>query len=93
MSIIDLINKGWGWQGINAVELIDENEFGNIIFKSEDESYWRILPENPECIMIASNQNEFDILKMDDEFQIDWQMKNLVYMAKLKIGKLEEGRK
>jgi hypothetical protein len=64
-----------------------------LIFRSDDRTYWRILPESPECIKIADNQNEFDILKTDQDFQLDWQMKALVKAAKRKLGKLEQGRK
>ncbi|MBU0486774.1 MAG: DUF1851 domain-containing protein [Bacteroidetes bacterium] len=91
--IIEAINRGWGWLNVNAVELIDENEFGNLIFRCMNGAYWRILPENPECIKIADNQKEFEKLKSDKDFQLDWQMENLVTVAKQKFGNLGQGRK
>lgn len=91
--ILETINKEWEWLGISAVELIDENDFGNLIFRSDEGTYWRILPESPECIKIADNQNEFEKLRTDQDFQLDWQMETLVTAAKRKLGELEQGRK
>jgi hypothetical protein len=33
MSIVDAINDSWGWNGIDAVEVVAENEFGNLLIK------------------------------------------------------------
>jgi hypothetical protein len=91
--ILKSINKAWGWTNIKAVEIIDQNDFGNYIFRAEDSSYWRILPENPEFVKIANNSNEYRKLKEDAEFQSDWKMKALVSAGIQKFGKLDEGRK
>lgn len=91
--ILETINKEWGWLGISAIEVIDENDFGNLIFRSDDGAYWRILPESPECVKIANNQNKFEKMRTDQDFQFDWQMETLVIAAKRKLGELEQGRK
>lgn len=91
--IIESINNDWGWLNINAVELIAENDFGNLIFRSADASYWRILPENPECLKIAENQSDYGKLVIDKEFQLDWAMEILVTLAKQTLGELEIGQK
>jgi len=91
--ILETINKEWGWLGISAIEVIDENDFGNLIFRSDNGAYWRILPESPECIKIANNQNEFEKLRTDQDFQLDWQMETLVAKAQGVFGDLEQGRK
>lgn len=91
--LIESINKAWGWLGIHAVSLIDENDFGNIIFQSSDGTFWRILPENPECLKIADTEIDFQKLRADNDFIIDWKMEALVSIAELKYGKLEKGRK
>lgn len=91
--ILETINQEWGWLNLNAVELIVENDFGNLIFRTDDGAYWRMLPENPECIQIANTQAEFEKLTTDPEFQLDWRMESLVAMAKLQLGELALGWK
>lgn len=91
--LLESINKAWSWIGIQAIQLMDENEFGNLIFQSTDGSIWRVLPENPECLKIALNELEYEKLKKDEEFQLDWKMEAFVVLAKQKLGELEEGQK
>ena len=33
MNLLDDVRSAWGWTGIKPVELIDENDFGNLILK------------------------------------------------------------
>lgn len=78
---------------IQAIQLIDENDFGNLIFRSHDGSYWRILPENPACIKIADDDVGFQKVMLNKNFQLEWNMETLVTLARQTIGKLEKGRK
>ena len=42
MNILDEIRTSWGWIGINPEEVIDENDFGNLIVKDTSGKVWRI---------------------------------------------------
>lgn len=93
MSLVDEIHQSWGWVGIEPVEVIGENDFGNLIIKDVDEKYWRLCPEDCYCKVIAANRAELDHLSTNQEFLHDWYMKELVALAKEKLGPLTEGRK
>jgi len=87
------INKAWNWKGFNATEIVRVNEFGNVIFKSEKEDYWRICPEELSCDKIAESDFQFAQISGEAEFIEDWEMKNFVDVAKSELGKLEENKK
>ena len=87
----EVINNAWSWKGVFAHEIILTNEFGNIIFKSNNNDYWRICPEELLIEKIANHKSEFEILINIQGFKEGWEMKNLVRVAENKLGKLEEG--
>jgi hypothetical protein len=93
MTIIEELRGAWGWAGIDPLEVIDENEFGNLIIKDVRGQYWRLMPEECCCEVIAENRPALDALTADQEFQEDWDMTELVDMAKESLGPLTEGRK
>ncbi len=87
------INKAWSWKGFNATEIIRTNEFGNVIFKTDKNKYWRICPEEISCVRIAENESELNKILSDSEFLEDWEMTNLVNIAKSELGELKEKEK
>ncbi len=91
--LIEKINKSWGWKGFTAKEIILVNSFGNIIFKCDNDNYWRICPEEVECEKIASTKEEMDKLLQSDDFKEDWEMENLILLAKNKLGELKPNEK
>lgn len=93
MDIIDEIKESWGWVGINPLEVVGENDFGNLIIKDTEGKYWRLCPEDVYCEVVAQNRDELDALSINQEFLEDWYMKALVEAAKDKLGPLEKGRK
>ena len=92
-KMISEINKAWNWKGFNATKIILTNDFGNAIFKTDENEYWRICPEETSCEKIAKTELEFERLSNDSEFIEDWEMSNLVTIAKSEIGELEENQK
>ena len=93
MSLVDEISQWWGWAGIEPVEVVGENDFGNLIIKDEEGKYWRLSPEDCYCEVIAANRAALDQLSTDQEFLHDWYMTALVSLANDKCGPLAEGRK
>lgn len=91
--ILTTINKYWAWTGIDAVEIVSSSEFGNIIFKSAEETYWRLCPEELYCNEIAENLSDLNALMVDPNFLNDWEMKEYLMVAKEKLGKLQIGEK
>jgi hypothetical protein len=76
--MITEINNAWNWKDLNAIEIIRVNDFGNVIFKTDQNNYWRICPEEISCEKIAETEQEFDNIIADQDFIADWDMTNLV---------------
>lgn len=91
--MIDEINKAWNWKGFNATEIIRTNDFGNVIIKTETNEFWRICPEEISCEKIAKNESELKRVFSNLEFIEDWEMTNLVNMAKSELGELAGNQK
>jgi hypothetical protein len=78
---------------MEPVEIVGENDFGNLMIKDKDGKYWRLCPEGLSCKVVAQNRQELDVLSHNQEFLHDWYIKNLVAQAKDLLGPLPEGRK
>lgn len=87
------INKAWNWKGFNATEIVRTNDFGNVIFKTDKNEYWRICPEEISCEKIAKSKSEFDRISADSEFIEDWTMTILVNIVKSVLGELAKNQK
>jgi hypothetical protein len=93
MNVVADIEEAWGWVGIQPVEVVGENDFGNLIIKDVHGRYWRLTPEDLSCEVVAQTRAELDQLSVDQEFLRDWHMRSLVEQAREKCGPLPEGRK
>jgi hypothetical protein len=91
--MIESINIAWSWTGVFAKELVDHNAFGNIVFKSAEGEYWRLCPEELSHKRIAEDDSGWLALRSDPEFVRDWEMEELVEIAKLRLGHLASGEK
>lgn len=89
----EIIQNSWGWMGFKVKEIVDENDFGNVIFKTETGEYWRICPEEVYCRMIAEDIKGFRVAMYDHVFKQDWAMKTYCEVAKKKHGELMQGFK
>ena len=87
--MINEIKKSWGWTGLNPIELVDVNNFGNMIIKSSNGKYWRINPEDVSCEVIANSKSEMSQLYLNRDFNEDWLMEGLVEIAENKSFSLE----
>lgn len=93
MNILKKVQNAWGWTGIKPLELVDENDFGNLIIKDVHGQYWRLCPEDCYCEVVAADEAAFEVLAADSDFLVDWQMSVLVDQATQQLGALSAGRK
>jgi len=93
MDLISEIRNAWGWVGIDPLEVVGENDFGNLIIKDVDGNYWRMCPEDTYCKIVAKSRDALDKLSQDQDFLADWYMTALVDQAKESVGPLEDGQK
>jgi hypothetical protein len=93
MSLLDEIRQYWGWAGIEPVDIVGENDFGNLIVEDEEGKYWRLCPEDCYCEVVAGSREELGRLQTDQEFLQDWYMRDFVALANDLCGPLSQGRK
>jgi hypothetical protein len=92
-TLTEHIRSAWGWTGIEPSEVVDESDFGNLIVRDLQGSYWRICPEDLYCKVVAHSREQLDALSRDQEFLHDWHMSALVEEARNRFGSLEPGQK
>ena len=63
------------------------------MIKDKAGCYWRLVPEDLKCTIVAKSRDELDRLSQDQGFLADWYMSKLVEDARNKLGDLGEGRK
>jgi hypothetical protein len=90
--LLNTIRQSWGWTGVDPAAIVAVNEFGNILVRSADDTFWRFCPEELSCRLLARTQREFEAIWRDDAFQQDWQMTRLVQIASAKLGAPGTGR-
>ncbi len=93
MDIIKELNESWGWAGLQAQAVVGENEFGNLIIEDAQGRYWRLMPEECSCVVVAPDRPALDALSADQDFLEDWYMDGLTATAREQCGPLGEGRK
>ena len=90
--LLEIIADEWGWLDFIPQKIIAINQFGNVIFQTQDQKYWRICPEELACELIATSDISYCQLWSDPEFILDWQMQALVDLAETKFSNLAKGR-
>ena len=93
MNILNEVKAAWGWVGIDPVEVVTENDFGNLILKDSNEKFWRMCPEDVYCDVIANTKTDYNELIQNEEFLDDWFMSAMVEEAKITLGELDSGKK
>jgi hypothetical protein len=89
--LIDVIREHWGWTGIDPVELIGKNAFGNLLIKDRGGAIWFLRPEELACEIIAESHEDLAQIFEDPSFLMDWEMAELVDVARAKLGSLDPG--
>jgi len=91
MELVATIKAAWGWVGIEPVQVVGDNPFGNLIVKDKLGYYWRLCPEDLYCKVIARDRSELDALSSEQQFLHDWYAVELVNSAKAALGPLKPG--
>ncbi len=91
-DLLQAISRGWAWKIGKPVEVIATNPFGNAIVRNEEGSYFRIMPEEWQCELIASSAAELEEKRKTEEFIWDWEMSALVCRAEVAHGPLADGQ-
>lgn len=87
------IRQAWGWVGIEPEEVVGENAFGNLLIRDNKGQVWRLCPEELSCEVVATDNEAYAALLRDEDFLLDWEMEELVNMAREQLGSLEPDKK
>jgi|SRR5882724_2152573 len=90
-DLLKAVSEGWSWKLGKPVEIVATNRFGNAIVKNEEGRYFRIVPEEWECELLASSSMELEEKRKSHDFVRDWEMVALVQRAEVALGPLAEG--
>ncbi len=91
-DILTIIQKAWGWCGIEPVEVVAVSPFGNAVVLDASGTVWRICPEELSAEKIAHSMSAFEALRDAPEFASDWEMGALKTEAERALGPPGEGR-
>ena len=89
--MIDAIRDGWGWTGLEPIEVVARNAFGNLLVRDAQGRVWRITPEDLSCTIVAE-EDGLAALQANEEFRRDWEMRLLSERAAAAFGVPEAGR-
>src|SRR6266567_8699271 len=92
MDLLDTVRTAWGFTGLEARSIIDQNAFGNLLIEDAAGRIWRICPEELSCKRVASSSQELQELRELLDFVTDWEMQRLVSLATSVLGPPTEGR-
>jgi hypothetical protein len=91
-TLLEAIAKGWSWKIGKPAAILSQNSFGNVIVQTEHDWFFRIIPEDPRCVLLGTSREEMEEETSTEEFKLDWEMKILVEKAEIILGKLDEGQ-
>ncbi len=90
-ALLEAIAEGWSWKLGEPVAIIATNRFGNAIVQNEDGHFYRIMPEEWQCELLAHSFIQLEEKRSTDDFILDWEMTALVERAESALGPLAEG--
>ena len=90
MDAVQIIKQYWGFTGIRPVQIIERNQFGNLLVQDNSSRFWRICPEELSCEVIASNQKQMKQLWDEAEFKNDWHMTGFAVLAYNALGGVDD---
>ena len=91
-DLLQAIAQGWSWKLGNPVEIVATNSFGNAIVRNEAGQYFRIMPEEWQCDLLATSASDLEQKREQPNFIRDWEMLALVARAEAALGPLKDGQ-
>jgi len=89
--LLAAVAEGWGWKIGKPVEIVATNLFGNAIVKSDAGQFFRIIPEEWRCDLLATSATELEEKRKSEDFICDWEMALMVLRAETAVGTLATG--
>ena len=90
-TLLQAISEGWSWKLGVPVEVIATNRFGNAIVRNSDGEFYRLMPEEWQCELLARTPAELEEKRKKEDFVRDWEMTPLVERAVAAHGPLAAG--
>jgi hypothetical protein len=80
-TLLQAISEGWSWKLGTPVGVVATNRFGNVIVRNQNGDFYRIMPEEWQCELLARTPAELDEKRKTESFVRDWEMTPLVDRA------------
>ena len=77
-SVIEALSEEWSWILPPMTQVLAVSSMGNVFLKCNDQTYWRICPEELSAYTVARTPEELEALYSDTEYKNDWQMSGIV---------------
>ena len=77
-SVIEALSEEWAWILPPINQVLAVSSMGNVFVECNDQSYWRVCPEELTAETVARTSEELDALYSSTEYKKDWEMANLV---------------
>jgi len=90
-DLLQAIAQGWSRKLGNPVEVVATNSFGNAIVRNELGQYFRVMPEEWKCELVATSASDLERKREQPNFIRDWEMLPLVVRAEAAHGPLKDG--
>ncbi len=87
-TLLQAISEGWSWKIGDPVEVLATNCFGNAIVRNQEGEFFRIMPEEWQCELVARSPAELEKTRQSEDFIRDWEMTVLVDRARVAHGSL-----
>lgn len=90
--LLNAVAEGWSWKLGKPVEILATNLFGNAIVRNDAGQFFRIMPEEWQCELIAASACELEEKRKSPGFVHDWTMTRVVEIAEHAHGPLADGQ-
>jgi hypothetical protein len=77
-QVIEALHAEWRWILSEISEVLAVSSMGNVCLVDNQQSYWRICPEELSAEIIARSASELDSWFADPDAKADWQMSGMV---------------
>ena len=90
MSLVEAVNEGWGWTGLNATRVVAESPMGHLIVSDADDTFFYVDPDGMAIIPLGTEAEARAHLASEEAKQL-WSGGALVDEGRRRFGELPEG--
>jgi hypothetical protein len=90
MTLVETINKAWGWTGVAAHSIHHKSPMGHIVFSDSNDCFYYLDTDGLDLSKLGLKQEAEEYLASEDAQEV-WLAANLVNAARKRLGDAPEG--